>query len=116
MLQCACLLLILASFVAAEESTTREIPDPTVNVCVQGGCSSNRFDKGYLISLNDFRGMPSNGYGLWGPDGVMRYHVDLLAPDGTPARVNDVGIDSDGTAVATTWYGGRPWDSQVECA
>jgi hypothetical protein len=85
----------------------------TMNPCHQGGCRAPKFDKGYFIQLHDYKGMPPDGYELWGPDGSFLYNINILAPDGTPARVHDVAVDRDGTAVAATWYGGYGGNGHV---
>ena len=75
--------------------------------CYHGGCLSPKFDNGYFIQLNDYRGgMAPDGYQLWAPDGSLLYHIKIVAPDGTSAQVRDVAVDRDGTAVAAMWYGG----------
>ena len=99
-------LAIFACALVAQSKSPREVEYPTMNVCREGGCRSPLFDKGYFILLQDYPSMPPDGYDLWAPDGSLRFHANILAPDGTPAHLKDVAVDSDGTTIAAMWYGG----------
>lgn len=94
-------------FVGAVVAQPREVAYTTMNACPQGGCFAPLFDKGYFVQFKEFHDVPPNGYELWGPDGVLRYHAEIVAPDGTPSRLHfDAAIDTDGTAILPMWYGG----------
>lgn len=73
-----------------------------------GGCLSTTFDKGYVFQLIDAGHAPSTGLAVYGPTGMLAYQVNVLAPDGTPAFLNQQGVaaDTDGTVILAMWYGG----------
>jgi hypothetical protein len=94
------LFLFLSVLANAQCVLPGEVEYPTMDPCRQGGCRSPKFDNGYFIQLHDYKGsVPPDGYELWGPDGSFLYHINTLAPDGTPARVIDVPRYSTAAAV-----------------
>jgi hypothetical protein len=108
------LFLFLSVLANAQRILPREVEYPTMDPCRQGGCRSPKFDNGYFIQLHDYKGsVPPDGYELWAPDGSFLYHINIMAPDGTPARVSDVTMDRDGTAAAAMWYGGYGGNGHV---
>jgi hypothetical protein len=73
-----------------------------------GGCLSSTFDKGYVFQMIDAGHAPSTGLSVYAPEGRLAYQINVKAPDGTPAFLNQEGTaaDTDGTAILTMWYGG----------
>jgi hypothetical protein len=89
----------------AEDTSPRQIAYAGMDSCPRGGCPSPVFDKGYFFQMVG-ADAGSNGYALWGPEGSWRYSIQIVAPDGTLARLRDAAIDSEGSAIVPMSYGG----------
>jgi hypothetical protein len=104
----------IASVAMSGELSPRAVTYSAMNPCRGDGCPGLIFDKGYFFEIPKADAFPPDGYSLWGPDGLLRYQVSIVAQDGTPAHVRGPAIDTDGTVAIGYAYGGYDGKARVK--
>ena len=104
--------VLIGAIFAADPS--REVVYSGLARC--GGCVSSTFDKGYVFQMIDAGHAPSTGLSVYTPQGRLAFQVNVKAPDGTPAYLNQQGMaaDTDGTVILSMWWGGYGGFSPVK--
>jgi hypothetical protein len=109
-------LLCAAVTLGAAEIPSHDVAYTAANDCRNGGCWASIFDKGYLFEMKGSGNAPPSGLAVFDPSGTLAYQVDIVAPDGSPARLdrNVAAADTDGTVILAMWYGGYGGNGRVK--